>query len=165
MSASEEELVGAAYCLLGGFASRDEGGLPRQEYLKKNSPEEKAARRALALLLVSDKPLDSMIRRQLAGLFDPEFEYSTRPRDEKNKAVERRIVFEQPNRRAVEHNRRLLLGYELWVEMGKPKGAKPKRGVQAKAIEALQLAYQSSKLDDKTIRNAYKYFLKTHWAG
>jgi hypothetical protein len=159
---SEEKLVAAAYALLKGIPSRDSNGLPRQKYLEADSREEKEARRAMAILLASDKPLDGLVRRLLAGLFDPEFEYSIRPKEEKNKAVERRIVFTQPGRRAVEHNRRLRIGFELWCAMGEPKkGEKPKRGVQAKAIEKLQLAYPS--LDEKTIRDAYEYAKKTRW--
>jgi hypothetical protein len=162
MSKDEEILVRQAYDLLGGVDARDSKGLPRQAYLQ--GKEEKLARRALALLLLSDKPLDSMIRRQLAGLFDSDFEYSTRPNDEKNKAVERRIVFTRPSRRAIEHNRRLQLGFELWLRMGRPKkDEKLKRGAQTKAVEEMQGHYQS--LDRKTITGAYEYAIKTKWVG
>jgi hypothetical protein len=159
----EERLVGVVYDLLGGVGSRDAKGLPRQKYLKENSPEEKHARRALAMLLASDEPLDPLVRRLLAGLIDSEFEYSTRPKAEKDKAVERRIVFTQPSRRAVEHNRRLQVGFEFWLEMGKPKpGENLSRGKKAAAIRKIMDKYEVS---SKMITDAYSYAMKTGWVG
>jgi hypothetical protein len=156
---NEEDLVGAAYRLLKGTASRDENGLPRQKYLEENSLEEKAGRRALALLLGSDKPLDGLIRRQLAALFDPAF----RPKDEENKAPERRIEFTQPSRRAVEHNRRLFIGFQLWLKMGMPKKDDVlDRGTKARATKELSARYQ---IDESTIGKAYKYAMTTRWIG
>jgi hypothetical protein len=158
---TEEKLVAAAYALLAGIAEHDEHRLPNQKYLEALSPEERAARRALAMLLASDNPLDSLIRRLLAGLFDPTFEFSTRPKGKNAKAVERRLEFTQPSRRAVEHNRRLQIGFELWCAMGKPKiGAVPKRGTKASAIGKLVEKYG---IDEKTIRDAYKYATRTLW--
>jgi hypothetical protein len=161
---NEEVLVRLAYALLGGIPSQDDKGLPKQKYIEENSPAEKAAREALATLLVSDKPLDSLVRYLLAGLFDPRFHYSTRPRHDKNKyEAERQLRFTKQSRRSVEHNRRLKIGYELWLRMGKPKkDAVLDRGTKTRAIEELIEAYR---VDEKTIRDSYDYALKTGWIG
>jgi hypothetical protein len=68
MSGSDLNLARA---LLDGFVEQNSGGRLRTKYLKKGSPKELEARRALAKLLRSDSPLDRGIRTNLAALFDP----------------------------------------------------------------------------------------------
>jgi hypothetical protein len=68
----ELEDLKRAYDLLGGYAERGEDGLPRQQYFA--GDDEIVARRALARLLRNQKPLDSLIRRLLAALIDPDKE-------------------------------------------------------------------------------------------
>jgi hypothetical protein len=70
--------------LLCGPSVRDEHGLTRQSYLRDGSPEELAARRALARLLRTSSPLDLGLRFVLADLIDPDCD-----------AVERKIRFER----------------------------------------------------------------------
>jgi hypothetical protein len=72
--------------LLCGRTVQDRRGLPRQSYLRDNSADEKAARRALARYLSTSQPIDLGLRFILANLIDPD-------RDE----INRRIRFE--NRR------------------------------------------------------------------
>jgi hypothetical protein len=72
MSQKDEQLedLRAAYLLLGGTEVLDKKGLPTRRYL--TAKEEVPARRALVRLLRSPEPLDSLVRRMLAALFDPE---------------------------------------------------------------------------------------------
>jgi hypothetical protein len=81
MIPDEQRIIG----LLCGRTTRDERGL-LHTYLKDGSDEEKEARRALARLLRTSRPLDLGVRYIIADLIDPDF-------DEMN----RRIRFE--NRR------------------------------------------------------------------
>jgi hypothetical protein len=160
MSAQENDIK-LAYALLDGIPRRDKKGLPVQDYLK--GVEEKAARQALARLLASEEPLDSLVRRLLAGLFDHDFRLpmvSGAPETRKF-AADRLIIFKRVSRRNAEDRRRLMLGIEFWKAMGSPqKGEKIARGIQAKALEAVA---EKFKVDDKTIRNAWKFVQTTPW--
>jgi hypothetical protein len=63
--------LGLARLLLSGSFERDKHKRRRSIYLKPGSPEELAARRALADQLRSNGPLDRQIRTFLANLVDP----------------------------------------------------------------------------------------------
>jgi hypothetical protein len=58
--------------LLGGFIKDDKRGLPRVHYL--SGKDESEARKAIAKLLRSEKPLSRQLRDMLASAFDPTFE-------------------------------------------------------------------------------------------
>jgi hypothetical protein len=62
----------AARAFLDGYLERDRHGRLRSRYFVSGSPEELAARRALAKVLRSYGPLDRELRISLAGLFDPD---------------------------------------------------------------------------------------------
>jgi hypothetical protein len=68
-SVSQDILL--AYGLLDGSLDFDRRGLPREQYLKEGSVEEKEAREAISRLLRSPSPLDRQVREMLAALFDP----------------------------------------------------------------------------------------------
>ncbi len=70
MAMSDSDLR-LARALLDGFVERNARGRLRTDYLKRASPEELNARRAMARLLRGDQPLDRQLRESLAGLFDP----------------------------------------------------------------------------------------------
>ena len=63
--------LAAARALLGGYLEEDRRGGRYTKYLKKGSPEEFYARRALAEHLRSGSPVDHTVRMHLADLFDP----------------------------------------------------------------------------------------------
>lgn len=63
--------LAAARALLGGYLEEDRRGGRHRRYLKKGSPEEFYARRALAEHLRSGSPVDHTVRMHLADLFDP----------------------------------------------------------------------------------------------
>jgi hypothetical protein len=153
----------AAYALLEGIDARDSSGLPRQEYLSEGSEDEKAARTSIARLLASDQPLDGLLRRLLAGLFDNSFCFSTRPSPDGIKfPADRLITFTRQSRRNVEHNRRLFLGFEMLTAMGFPKDLdNVPRGVQAKALREIRSKYN---VTDRTAREALQYVRKAGWA-
>lgn len=62
----------AARAFLEGHLEHDRHGRLRSRYFVSGSPEELAARRALAKVLRSCGPLDRELRISLAGLFDPD---------------------------------------------------------------------------------------------
>jgi hypothetical protein len=71
-NAMPDEDTEAARLLLGGFVKADRHKWLHQKYLKERSAAERDARRAMATLLRSNRPLDRQLRASLADLFDPD---------------------------------------------------------------------------------------------
>jgi hypothetical protein len=124
-------LLRMVYLLLGGYAKRDERGLPSQQYLEDTAVEDEC-RRALAQLLRNGKPLDSGVRYQLAALIDPD---SPEPR---------RLIFGQVKRgNRQDYGRSFAIAHQVidFLETGLPLKAAiedtaNKFGVSKRTVEA-----------------------------
>jgi hypothetical protein len=82
MTKSQKQIGEQIVELLGGHLEQSKRGRWQRRYLRKGSAEEKHARRALAKVLRTAKPLDLGLRWYLADLVDPDTD------------TPRRIVFE-----------------------------------------------------------------------
>jgi hypothetical protein len=90
--------------LAGRYDWKDD--LPTKRYLAKD--EDFVARKAIVRLLLSKKPLDGYLRRQLAALFDPEPE--TAPFSSSDSSpMERRLVFAKRSGRMSQNLRKLQI--------------------------------------------------------
>lgn len=75
--------------LICGRETKDKRGLPTRVYLKEGSPEELEARRALARMLRSTRPLDLGLRYVLADMIDPDRDEAERTMRFKNRRAGR----------------------------------------------------------------------------
>jgi hypothetical protein len=109
--------IRAAYDLLEGIGDTDEKGLPVAAYLEEETTREIEARKALARLLRNGRPLDSLVRHLLAGLFDPTpYEYVTKsglPDVAQSHKADRQLYFKNPSRRTRQNNRHLKIAFEV----------------------------------------------------
>jgi hypothetical protein len=144
---SELQDLQSAYMLLAGDFVRDQKGLPTRSYLKGNSEIE--ARRALARLLRSQKPLDSSLRQMLASLFDP------RPSDTdqilETNPIERSISFKKRGRgRGVEPMRHLAIADMVFSrQYGQPR---------RKATDVISELANELDISEETIKFAVRRF-------
>ena len=76
--------------LICGREAKDKHGLPTRIYLKEGSPEELEARRALARMLRSTRPLDLGLRYILADMIDPDRDEAERTIRFKNRHMGKR---------------------------------------------------------------------------
>jgi hypothetical protein len=150
-SASERADLDAAYLLLAGDTIKNAKGLLEKSYLA--GREELAARQALARLLRSQKPLDSLLRLMLAALFDrsptgdkaiDDF-FATDP-------IERKIFFKSPAGRGNQAKRHFAIAERIIAQ----KRSNPDRTLTD--IKA-DLANQTD-LTEEAIDAAYKRFKK-----
>jgi len=148
-----------AYGLLGGISERGPDGLPTRRYMLDGSPEEIAARKALARLLRSQGPLDGLVRQLLAGLFDPTpFKYFTKgplsDKEAQESRADRQIRFKKIGRRNREDDRRFKLASDIW------ENAKEYGSVES-AVVATAAKYNIS---ESAVWKAWKQFKAKSWA-
>jgi hypothetical protein len=155
----EENDVRLAYILLGGCAPKDKKGLPVQKYLRAGSSEELECRRALARLLSSPKPLDSLVRQLLAGLFDPTFAVKI-GRDKF--PIDRQIRFTTASRRSREGQKRLQIGHEIKKELESLRQQAKKPNAR-KVTAAVKAVAKAREISDGSAWNGWKEMRKRGW--
>jgi hypothetical protein len=142
-----DDLILAIKLFTGRYDWKD--NLPTKRYL--NADEEFVARKAIARLLLSPKPFDRYLRRQLAALFDPEPE--TAPFSSSDSTpMERRLDFVPRRRGRISQNLRKL---QIAIAVDELRAAQPEK-LREDAIDEIAKRFGTS---TRTVESALKHMV------